>query len=572
MSLAALKSWVRRAPGMVSAGGRRFWAFMGPNGAERVAFFLIAMLMGIGLWLRARGYLYDATGLWLDEASWAMKIFERPLVKSLLRPIGFLWVSRTLASTFSDTEPVLRALPWGAGIITVLISPLLARRLFGAPAARVLFVGIMALSPYAIDFAKEFKPYSVSLALHLGVMLLVLRYAATERARDLAAVLGLAAVGSLFAQDLVMAFPGAFLVIGLTALKRHRPHLVVAAVVAVLIVLGLAIQYYIMWRNLPEDHADFWGNKYNVFHPPGDPQGYLGWSIDRLEDLVAMPGVRRALWVADWLSPRARARLRQADQVVWVCMYLAGLVTLAYQKRWREALLIVLPFGLLWAFNRVGFWPLGLFRTNVFTVAYSGAVAAMALDARSNRASMWRAAAPALLLVFLPLAVFERRWHQHKQSGTYDSTFPKAIEWLAAAKPVSPSAPPEIVILDRRSCDPWRYYLTYHPKVARRNAADIKRKYIVKCSVDDNNLPQDLLEGAVLGRRTWTVLHVTRPFDTMMRRGKFGSLRVIHRHDVGSHTVIALTPVPFGRKAAMQEPEPPPEKASDKATDKYADE
>jgi hypothetical protein len=559
-------------PGFCLAGLRGFWTYIGPNRAERVAYALIVVLMGIGLWLRARGYLYDATGLWLDEASWAMRIFERPLVKSLLRPIGFLWVSRTLASTFSDTEPVLRALPWGAGVISVLISPLLARRLFASPAARVLFVGIIALNPYAIDFSKEFKPYSVSLALHLGIMLLVLRYIATERGRDLAAVLLLAAVGSLFAQDLVMAFPGAFILIGLTGLKRQRSHVVAAAVVATLIIVGLCVQYYIMWRNLPEDHADFWGNKYNVFHPPGDPQGYLGWSLDRLEDVVAMPGVRRVLWVADWLSPRARERLRHADQVVWVLLYLGGLITLAYQKRWRHALLVVLPVVILWAFNRVGFWPLGLFRTNVFTVAYSGAVTALALDARSNRESMWRAAVPALVLVFLPLAVFERRWHAHKQSGTYDSTFPKAIEWLAAAKPVSPSAPPEIVILDRRSCDPWRYYMTYNPKVARRNTADIKRKYIVKCSTDDNNLPQDLLEGAVLGRRTWTVLHVTRPFDTMMRRGKFGSLRVIHRHDVGSHTVIALTPVPFGRKPSVQEEAPPPEKASDKYADKYADE
>jgi hypothetical protein len=346
---------------------------------------------------------------------------------------------------------------------------------------------------------------------------------------------------------------------GLTALKRSRPHLVATVTVAVLIIAGLGLQYYVMWRNLPPDHAEFWGNKYDVFHTPQDPQGYFLWTLDRYQDLVAMPGVRRTLWMADWLSPSARGRLRNADQVVWVLLHVAGLLTLAYQRRWKHALVIVMPLVVLLVFNRAGFWPLGVFRTNVFTVAYSGAVAAMAVDGRSGRASVWRALAPALLLVFLPLAVFERRWHKHKQSGTYDSTFPRAINLLIDARPISPTAPPEIVILDRRSCDPWRYYTEYHPKMRQRAAADIKRKYVVKCSTDDDELPQDLLRGAVLGRRTWTVLHVTRPFDTMMRKGKFGSLRVILRQDVGSHTVVALTPVPVGRKAVIEAPALPDE-------------
>jgi hypothetical protein len=37
----------------------------------------------------------------------------------------------------------------------------LARRLFESTAARLLFITILALHPKAIDFAKEFKPYSV---------------------------------------------------------------------------------------------------------------------------------------------------------------------------------------------------------------------------------------------------------------------------------------------------------------------------------------------------------------------------------------------------------------------------
>lgn len=53
-------------------------------------------------------------------------------------------------TTFANTETVLRALPWVAGIATTLAAPWLARRLYRTPAARLLFVAVIALSPFAI--------------------------------------------------------------------------------------------------------------------------------------------------------------------------------------------------------------------------------------------------------------------------------------------------------------------------------------------------------------------------------------------------------------------------------------
>jgi hypothetical protein len=531
---------------------RSIWGSLGGTAAERATQALTIALVGLGMVLRARGYLYDRTGFWLDECSWAMRIIERPLLQSLIRPIGFLAVSKFLALTLANNETVLRALPWAAGIVTTLLAPFLARRLYRAPAARVLFVAIVALSPVAIDFSKEFKPYSLSLALHLGVMLLTLRYAETRRGGDLALALGLAALGSLFAQDLVLAFPGVFLVLGMVGLERGRAHLLASAGVAVAIILGLCLQYFLMWKYLPADHTEFWGTKYNVFHTLRDRHGYLAWSLDRLQDLAAMPGMRRTQWSADWLTSDARQVLRQMDEVLWTCLVLAGLVTIAWQRRLRHALLVVLPLGVLWAFNRAGFWPLGAFRTNVFTVVYTGAIAALAFDTKRGLGSLALSLAPVGVLVILPLALFERSWHEHKRNFTYDSTFPRAIELLARNEPAAGEALPELLVLDRRSCDPWRYYTTYHPRVSRRFAAAIAEKYVVKCAAQDGDLPRELLAETASGRRRWTVLHVTRPFDKMMRSGRFGTLQVVTREDVGSHTVVALA-AQSGRARAAAE-------------------
>jgi hypothetical protein len=526
---------------------------------ERVAAVLTFAFVALGLVLRARGYLFGASAFWLDECSWAMRIVERPLVQSLIRPIGFLAVSKFLALTLGNEESVLRALPWIAGIATTLAAPLLARRLYRAPAARVLFVAIIALSPFAIDFSKEFKPYSLSLALHLGLVLLALRYAESKRASDLASVLALAAVGSLFAQDLVLAFPGVFLLLGWAALKHARSHLTATVAVAVAIIAGLGLQYFLMWKNLPADHTEFWGAKYNVFHTARERHGYFLWSLDRLQDVAAMPGFRRTQWQSELFSSSERQHLRRVDEIVWTCLFLVGLVTLAWQRRSKEALLVALPLGMLWAFNRAGFWPLGAFRTNVFTVVYTGAIAAMSFDAPLPRPSFARELTPVLLLVVLPLALFETSWHEHKRTFTYDSTFPRAIELLARTEPAEPAAAPELLVLDRRSCDPWRYYTTYHPRVSRRYAAAIAQKYVVKCAVKDTDLPRELLANTAAKRR-WTVLHVTRPFDKMMRSGRFGGLREVARSDVGSHTVVALAP---GRNPAPAEKEAPELESSD---------
>src|SRR6187399_606790 len=168
---------------------------MGSSRVERVVSALMALAILAGLVFRARGFLFDASAFWLDECVWAMNLTTRPLAQNMIRPPGFILVSKALAVTFAPTEMVLRALPWVAGVTATILSPALARRLYASLASRLLFVAIIALNPAAIDFSKEFKPYSIGLLLHFVLILLALRYLETKRGRDLALVLGGAAFG-----------------------------------------------------------------------------------------------------------------------------------------------------------------------------------------------------------------------------------------------------------------------------------------------------------------------------------------------------------------------------------------
>src|SRR5437762_13922723 len=97
-------------------------------------------VMALGIGLRARGFLFSTMALWQDEAGWAIRLIDKPLIDNIIRPIGFMAVTRLLVRALGPSETVFRSLPWLAGVGTVLMAPFVARRLFRSSASRLLFV------------------------------------------------------------------------------------------------------------------------------------------------------------------------------------------------------------------------------------------------------------------------------------------------------------------------------------------------------------------------------------------------------------------------------------------------
>jgi hypothetical protein len=493
--------------------------------------------IAVGLVFRARGFLFEASAFWLDESQWAMNLTTRSLAQNMIRPPGFILVSKALAVQLGPTETVLRTLPWLAGVVATIASPWLARRLYSSSTSRLFFVAIIALNPCAIDFSKEFKPYSIGLLLHMSLILLTLRYVETKRTRDLGLVLGAAVVGCLFTQDLVFTFPGLFALLAWEAFRTKQGHLPwVAAAAGTLIALLLA-QYFLLWSHLPKDGSEYWGNKYQVFYNGKGADSYFGWSLERFRDMTGLPGIRRNFWQGGGFAFEQRQELRTADRVVWLALHLMGLMVIVWRRRWREGLLLVLPLLVMWCFNAIGRWPLGAFRTNVFTVSYMTAIAAMAFDAPSDRRFRWFAAVPTILLVYLPIAVFEGVWHARKQAFTYDSKFPDLMERLVRIGTNSDTAP---LLLDRRSCDPWLFYTQFHPEVSAQLSASLDESYDAECVKTDASIRDELLRHATPRQAVWIVLHVGHGLDAKLRSGSLAPLYRISRFEVGPHTVMSF--------------------------------
>lgn len=446
-----------------------------------------AILLVLGLALRARGYLWKTIPFWQDESSWAIRLMKWRLFADTIRPPGFMAVSKGLAVTFSPSETVLRALPWLGGACALLTAPAVAKRLFTSSGARLLFVAVIALHPGAIDLAKEFKPYSVSMALHLGCLLLGLRYMSSGKAGDLAASLGLLLVAALFSHDALFAYPGLFGLLLFEAWRaRRRRHALAIGLVALATVALLLGLYGRIWSRAASDGgatSDYWGRKYDVFYVPADAMdtSRLGWTSSKLGELAALPGMRRESWRGKNVSASSLADLKQLDVDVWQTLGLLGCAMLCYRRRWRELLLLVMPLGVLLCFNRLGYWPLGAFRTNLFLLVYAAGLAAAAIDRREGPARA-QDLLPAGLLVLVPFLLLGRTAHARKVSSmSAGSAFPEALQALAAMRyDTSTAGPRALLALDSASCASWRYYTQYHPDKAA--TAKLVERFRANCS------------------------------------------------------------------------------------------
>jgi len=456
----------------------------------------------LGSLLRARGFLFARYSLWLDEASWAIMLMRDPLETLMLRPIGFMALSKLFAVVFGPWEIVLRFLAWAAGMGVVFLSVPLAQRLYRAPAAQVLFVAILALHAGAIDLAKEFKPYECSLFAHLGLLYLTLLYVESQRGAHLVLALVAAFVSNLFAQDTVMAYPGVFLVLGWDVLTRRRDRVpwVVAGAGAVLLLL--LAQYWFLWRNMDAGESAYWGNKYNVFYTPSNPESRARWWVDRYVDLTEFPGLRRRYWDAAWVPATKYEMLRAADDWIWLGVHVVGLGCLLAARRVRLLILLVLPIVTTSAMNYLGHWPFGAFRTNLFMLGYMAAIAGMAVETPPARRWRWAALVPAFVLVVLPLVLFDRWWNARKRALAYDTEMPRVLEELTRLQP-PPQRGRVDLILSRRTCEPYEFYTELHPETSQRYRKILKRTFTVHCYPLQKDLAPGILEVTPAREHAW---------------------------------------------------------------------
>lgn len=154
----------------------------GPNPGNRMMtsrqmWLLVAIITVAGAILRFLGL--DWQSLWLDEASSLRNAhaFGREGIQGLahvdqIAPLHsvVLWLSTSLGG---DTEFAIRLPSVIAGILSIPLTFIVAKRMFGSRSAALVSAALVALSPFAIWFSQEGRMYALLLLAGLAYIALV---------------------------------------------------------------------------------------------------------------------------------------------------------------------------------------------------------------------------------------------------------------------------------------------------------------------------------------------------------------------------------------------------------------
>jgi len=451
---------------------------------------LLAATILTGVLFRSNRYWFDPISLWGDEALWGKRLFTHALTELYIRPIGFMALSKALVKIYSD-ERVLRLLPYLSGLATLGVALYVASRLFRSRMTRFLFVFVLAFHPVLIDMSREFKPYSVEVLAHLGILALYLRWEETDRRLWLYALVAACVVAFPLAYNVAFLLPVVFILIALRVLQRRafRALLVVAGAVA----MGVAIMLAVYWKSVSRLNTDsaeeMWSKKYDAFylehrHLSGkSPKSYLQWLTEKHVELAAFVGEQRNYWRPGPLGARTMVELKSVDRNGWLLLHIAGVCALVVGRQYRRLALLFAPLWVLVLFNALGYWPLEAFRVNTFLLVYYVTIAAFGMDAIANvqGRARWLGFASLALFVVLPNLTVGYSSHRRKYAETFNAEFMTLFRYMRAQQPRELTGRTR-VLGDWYSCRAFQFYPDYHDGMKREFGNWWNEHFVFDCT------------------------------------------------------------------------------------------
>jgi hypothetical protein len=310
---------------------------------------LLVGLITIGIALRAWHWEF-ARSLWIDEARLALNVLGRsfrqltePLWFDQSAPILFLWASKLTAYAAGSSERVLRLIPMLSGMLAIPLAYRLGRSVLRVEGA-LLLTAIIAVSPLAIYYSNELKPYSTDLVLAMGLTLVVMRTATSESERWWSAALLLGVIAPWMSASMFFVLPGCVVAIWLGGRRR-------AAIQAGLLWgCSAAAVWFLTYSSLPSNaylnrywSFRFWGG--------GAQWGDRVWSslVEVVSGVLsgAAPAPDR---IGGWAS------VATASALILIAV---GMLSIVRKSRALAAVLFI-PIGLLVVAALFGAYPFSL--------------------------------------------------------------------------------------------------------------------------------------------------------------------------------------------------------------------
>ncbi|HEX6299487.1 MAG TPA: hypothetical protein VF148_03385 [Acidimicrobiia bacterium] len=356
---------------------------------------ILAGVVGLGVVLRVRQFLF-AKSLWLDEATFANGILDSPLLDLLtvtqrfVDPAGYVVLTKLSVAVFGQTDYAFRWIALAAGIGSVVVSALLAKRVFDRAAARVAFTGLVALAPVLIYYSNEAQQYSLDVLAALAVVWVFVSYEEWRRGFPLLVLTGVLFPWLSYASIIILFGVGLSLAVRWLRKRSYKRIAIIGSAwgLSALIVL---IHARIVTRT--EFLEDYWTAGFAPF--PFNSFSDLRWYPEAAGGIVEMA------WFAEGFVPKTPATPSLAAWVIFA-LVVVGAVLLVRRRPW-----IGLALGVVVAANFavsvLGLYPFGS-RPGLYMVPLCFLVAVEPLDwAMRRRSWAWRV--PAALVAVGLVAV-----------------------------------------------------------------------------------------------------------------------------------------------------------------------
>lgn len=418
--------------------------------------WLVGIVLVAGMVLRLRGLIVLSPPFWSDEASWALRILEKSEYYAH-RPFGYAYLLKGLASLFGPYEVVLRAPSFVASLISAPLLTWIAFFLSRSMVCALFVAWLTAVSPEILSYAQEAKPYSLDLALHAMVLALSLKvFSETQRreSRWMWALLILIPVAICFAYNIVLIAAPLYAALLFRTRRPVRVKLgiVFSGLLAATILLFALLRVFTAYS--ANFAPEYWGNRYDVFFVGTSAWQRLSWLLSKQIQLLQWPfqfPIRSGEVLIAWIG---------------LIFFLIGLGTLVRRRALPALFLLLSPLAGMVFLNLLGKWPLGPFRTNLFTFAYLLPVASLPLAWNPGCVQRVRfSISPVLVVAGLMAVVVTPQLNYRKYEWTsriYYTAVRRFIDQVSLTfdRPVKIYAPsfPEFHLM--------KYYGAIHPRTA----------------------------------------------------------------------------------------------------------
>jgi hypothetical protein len=457
----------------------------------------LSVTLVVALWPRLLGY--SSLPLWLDEAWRANLMLDDKWFARLLEGSTFGGITSFAYATIvhglhaiHGTEDAIRLSSLVPGVVAALIICAIV-----VLATRSVAIGLIAgiatsLSPWLISYAKELKPYSFELFIHLLLLLVALSYVDRIRAGrqsrlDAVAIFAVAQIAAVSAANIVLTLPGFY---AATALWQYRIErrlswwLIGSAACTAALILA---QYVFIWRTVTADAGlmQFWSDS---FYKPDGPR--VVWVLGKLHEMLTTaltPMIHQTpAWVVD-----AHFKAIVAGAVV-------GLVGSFSIRNPERLFLFVSPILLAVVLNAAGMWPLGPVRVNMFLFGFLIVITFVGYGLACNWIRPLRHVLIPALLVWYGVYAFPSQTQAFRLMGPVHQDVPSVLR--ALADDVGPGCSAKQLVIGNNSiAHAVGYYRDHHAVLSRlfadRLESCIEIAYAGEISPDPATVEKTIVEG-----------------------------------------------------------------------------